>query len=51
MGESDNANAHYLFNYDAPNQLISMRQVADGEMQRSILPQWYVDSMDKPVDV
>jgi len=40
--------AHFFFEFDAPNKSVSMRQVADGEMRRSILPQWYIDSTEHP---
>ena len=44
-----NGKIHFIFEYDAPNKSVSMRQVADGEMHRSILPQWYIDSMEQPL--
>jgi len=40
---------HFIFEFDAPNKVVSMRQVADAEMKRSILPQWYTDTMEQPL--
>ena len=49
LPQVSNPKNHYIFEFNAPQRVVSFRKEEDGEIGRNLLPSWYVESMQKPV--